>query len=132
MSRPSILVLDTLDDRRELWCLLHRLSPRRRVSFLADCCDRVRRPDGAGPVASRRMAPAVALAYRCGRADDRLTTEVYGDLLVLACQWGLDLAAAAAALEGRVRRRGDRRDGPPAASASTPSAAPARTPCSTG
>lgn len=103
MNHPSLLTMDTRDDRVELWHLLHRLSPRRRVSFLAWCCGKVRRPDGAGPVASSRMAPAVESSYRCDAADVRLTNEVYGDVLVCAAQWGLDLAAAAAELERRVR-----------------------------
>lgn len=101
----SLITLDTLDDRRELWHLLHRLPPRRRVSFLAWCCGKVRRPDGNGPVASSRMAETIAGAARCDRFDHRLTNEIYGDVLALSAQWGLDLAAAAAELERRVRDR---------------------------
>jgi hypothetical protein len=111
MTRPPILAIDTLDDRREVWHLLHRLPPARRVAFLADCCSRVRDCRGNRPVPSARMAPALAAARRCDRADHRLTTMLYTDLLMLAAQWGLDPAAAAVRLEAWVRR--------PAASACT-------------
>ncbi|VTT96582.1 unnamed protein product [Gemmataceae bacterium] len=103
MNHPSLLTLDTLDDRRELHTLLARLSPRARVSFLAWCCGQV--TGRVRPVASARMGSTVGAAYRCGRADDRLTNEVYGDLLSLAANYGFDLAAAAAELERRVRGR---------------------------
>ena len=108
-AKPSILTLDTLDDRRELHSLLHRLSPRRRVSFLAWCCRQVSGPNGTRPVASSRVGPTLEAAYRCSVADERLTNEMYGDVLALAAQWDLDLAAAARELEARVRRPGDRR-----------------------
>ena len=105
MTKPPILAIDTLDDRREVWHLLHRLPPARRVAFLADCCRRVPgNARGHRPTPSARMAPTVAAAARCDAADHRLTTLVYTDLLVLSSQWGLDLAAAAVRLEGWVRR----------------------------
>jgi hypothetical protein len=111
----SLLAVDTLDDRREIYHLLHRLSPRARVSFLAWCCTRVPASVKMRPVASPRMAPAVELAYRCAAADERLTAEVYGDLLAMAVVYDLDLAAAALELERRVRRPAS-----PSSSASPP------------
>lgn len=103
MNHPSLLSLDTLDDRRELHTLLCKLSPRARVSFLAWCCSQVN--GKLRPVASARMGETVDLAYRCGRADDRLTNEIYGDLLSLAANYRFDLGAAAVELERRVRGR---------------------------
>jgi len=124
VSSP-ILQLDTLDDRREMWHLLHRLPPRARVRFLAGQCAKVRArdPRGNGPVpgGSRHLAAA----YREDGADYRLTNEVYADLLVLAAQWGLDLAAAAAELMAAVRR-----PSAPAPPSSPRGSAAARTPCS--
>lgn len=103
MTSPTLLQLDTRDDRRELWHLFHRLSPTRRVAYLAWCCGRVCGPGQTRPTVSHRMTDTVVMAYRSGEYDLRLTNEVYTDVLVLAGQWGLDLAAAAVELERRVR-----------------------------
>lgn len=134
---PTLLAIDTLDDRREVWHLLHRLSPRDRVRFLARCCRRMTDAKGYGPrVSLWRMRGRIDASYRCGKADDGLTNEVYGDLLMLACEpWHLDLLAAAAELEQIARGRLTLSDPcpspPPAASPCAPGSAPARTPCST-
>jgi hypothetical protein len=103
------LTLDTKDDRRELWHLLHRLPPERRVAFLAGWCRvvRARDPRGCGPMPFG-MEGMVADARRCDRGDDRLTNAVYVDLVSLANQWGLDLAEVAADLEAAVRRPASR------------------------
>lgn len=97
--KPTYLTLDTLDDRRELFHLLHRLPPRARYGYLVRCCEAVK--DGLGnglfPVPSMRRM--VDEAGRCGRADDRLTNAVYGDILALAANRNLDLAAVALDLE---------------------------------
>lgn len=102
MSKPALLLMDTKDDRREIWSLLHRLDPRRRVRYLARCCRRVRaaHPAGHGPrVTFERMEARMVASYRCGKADETLTNEVYGDVLVLSSQWGLDLGLVALELE---------------------------------
>lgn len=102
---PPLLLLDTRDDRRELVVLLAKLSPAARVAFLGWCCSRCAGPNGTRPAPSvLRMGETIKMAYRCDRADNRLVNEVYADLLLLASQWGLDLAAAAAELERRVRQ----------------------------
>lgn len=111
--KSSLLVIDTLDDRREIWSLLHRLSPRDRVRFLARCCETVATVHGNGPKPSLfQMRDTVEQAYRCDRADDRLTNEIYGDLLALGTQWTLDLAAVAVELEQLVKRPGERTSRP--------------------
>ena len=102
-ANRSLFTLDTLDDRREIWALLHRLSPRARVSAVAWACSRVRTPSGRQPVVSSRLAPTVRAAHACDRADDRLTNELYGDLLALAANWDLDLGAVAVELQRRAR-----------------------------
>ena len=107
MSKPSILVLDTLDDRKEIWYLLHRLSPNRRVAFLDWCCSQVSGPNGTRPIPSRlRMAETIRMAYRCDNADLRLTNELYTDVIALGHQWQLDVGRAAVVLEQFVRRPG--------------------------
>lgn len=132
--KSSLLLLDTLDDRREIHSLLHRLSPRDRVRFLARCCRRVTDARGYGPrVSLWRMRERIDASYRCGKADDGLTNECYGDILVMAASWGLDLLAVAAELEQVARGRLTLSDPlpPPASSPCAPGSAPARTPCST-
>lgn len=101
--KSPLLAIDTLDDRREVHRLLGRLPPKVRVAFLEWCCSTARPVMGRLPVASRRMLPTVVMAYRCDRADLRVTNEVYTDLLVLAADYDLDLAAAAVELEKWVR-----------------------------
>lgn len=103
MTSPTLLQLDTRDDRREIWHLLHRLSPKRRAAYLAWCCSRVAGPGQTRPTVSHRMTETVVMSYRSGEHDLRLTNEVYTDVLALAAQWGLDLAAAAVELERRVK-----------------------------
>lgn len=104
--KPSYLVFDTLDDRRELHALLHRLPPAARVAFLEECCRRVAdaRGNGPRPVPSMR-AVMVPDAVRCDRGDDRLTAAVYSDIVALAHQHGLDLARVALDLERFARGR---------------------------
>ncbi len=103
--KPTYLVLDTLDDRREIHGLLARLPPAERVRFLERCCKRVP-ADGAGrlPVPSvRAMRDTADAARRCERSNERLTTEVYADLLSLAANYRADLAKFAVDLERRVK-----------------------------
>lgn len=109
MNHPSLLALDTLDDRREIYHLLRRLSPRRRVAFLADCCKQVRAktPNDTGPTPSLlRMGPTIKEAYRCDRANDRLTNMIYFDVLALSSQWHFDLGGCLPALVRLARAAG--------------------------
>ena len=99
----ALLRYDTLDDRREVFHLLHRLDPRRRVAFLRWACSRATGRHGRRPEPSPLMAEAVRLAYRCDRGDERLTNECYADYLALVAQWDLDQAAALAELVRWVR-----------------------------
>ena len=103
--KPAFLTLDTLDDRRELWHLLHQLAPALRVTFLDRQCGRVANPQTGNGPRPIQMGKLVREATRCGRGDERLTNAVYADLLALSSQWDLDLVAAAVELEQWVRRR---------------------------
>lgn len=131
MTKPPLLVLDTHDDRREIWHLLHRLPPPARVRFLAWCCSVVPGVRGNRPL-PQPMPEMVRDAMRCDRGDQRLTNSVYWDICVLSAQWGLDLRSAAGQLERLVRRPGYRLPPPPSSSACAPPAGPARTVCSSG
>lgn len=102
----SILLLDNLDDRREIWQLLHRLAPPRRVDFLRQCCAKVPPPRPRPAVA--RMAARLLAARTCGVADRGITNEIYYDLLYLSVNHDLDLGAAAVELEAVVSGRPSR------------------------
>lgn len=84
--KPSVLRLDTLDDRREIHRLLDRLPPGRRLAFLQWCCRQVPHP--------------VNVAHRSTGS----TFEVFFDLWKLGHQYELDMDAAARRLESLVRR----------------------------
>lgn len=104
--KPTLLLVDTKDDRREIWHLLHRLSPWDRVRFLGQCCERARLPNGVGPrVSTDRMKPRITASYREEKANEGLTNEVYGDILVLAAEWNIDMASVAVELEQIVRAK---------------------------
>lgn len=105
MTRPACLLLDSLDDRREIHRLLARLSPARRLAFLRDCCRRARLPghrDFTGP--SRKTVELAELARRDDSADRRLTLDVWFDLWHLATHYAFDLDDALARLVALCRR----------------------------
>lgn len=104
-QKPTYLTLDTLDDRRELWHLLHRLSPPRRLAYLTRCCEAVKDGLGNGLFPLPSMRRMVAEAMRCDRGDDRLTNAVYSDILQLAANRGLCLLAVALDLEGQAKEQ---------------------------
>lgn len=102
--KPTALIYDTLDDRREIWSLLHRLHPLRRVRFLRLCCQQVTLPGGSqSPAPSYRMHERIRAALRDDTADEWLTNEIYGDLFQLAHQWRLDLDTVTRRLEEVVK-----------------------------
>jgi hypothetical protein len=104
-AKPLLLACETLDDRREIHRMLHRLPPVERVRFLDRVAKRIRVPNSEGLGASWfRMNATIKEAYRCDRADLRLTNEVYADCVGLAVQWDVDLLAVAVELEQLVRR----------------------------
>ncbi len=102
----QLLTLDTKEDRREVWHLLHRLPPKVRVRFLEWCCKQV--PQGPGchlPVpAIWKMATTLDRAYRSDEEDTRLTNEVFMDVVQLWSTYSLDPLKTAMALENLVRR----------------------------
>lgn len=102
------IVLDTLDDRREIWHLLHRLHPYRRIRFLAWCCRLAARSGngrGGQPVVSHRMESRVDAAVRDDAQDYVLTHEIYTDFWCLVHQYGMDESVAAGELASLARER---------------------------
>jgi hypothetical protein len=100
----QLLVLDSRDDRRELHGLLHRLPPKRRLEFLEWCCKQVP-PAAKLPVpAVWKMRATVEQAYRCEKANEVLSNEIYCDLLQLFNVYHLDAMKTALELTALVRR----------------------------
>ena len=103
--KPTILTLDTLDDRREVWHLLHRLHPRRRVEYLSWCCKQVRGINGGtGPVPHGHGEMVRAAIRGDDAQDQRLTTTIYMELGMLASQQRIEMKDAAIMLEQFARR----------------------------
>lgn len=102
--KPSLLVIDTRDDRREIWHLLHHLPPRRRAQFLKWCCDQVANDAKGHRPMVRVTREEVQDAVRADDGDHRLTNSVYSLTLILGSQWKLDLVKAAVELESWVKR----------------------------
>jgi hypothetical protein len=103
----DIKSIDTLDDRREAWYLLHRLSPRHRFRFLHWLCQHAYLPRSKlHPQASWfRMGPRIRKATQGDdRQDYALTQEIYSDILALCLQYQLSAKFAVQSLEQAVRR----------------------------
>lgn len=104
MTKP--LILDTKDDRREIWHLLHRLPPHDRIAFIAWCCDRVKnRKHNPRPDVAKIRDRIRASVHGDDVADEWVTNECYADFWMLCVQYGLDSAVAGVQLEKVVRRK---------------------------
>jgi len=104
--KSPLLIVDSLDTRKEVWNLLKRLSPKRRIDFLSWCCQRAKLKKGRSrPFVARRTRELAALARWDSGADERLHHEVWGDLWQLVQFCGVDPAAACEQLARMVRER---------------------------
>lgn len=104
MSKPPLLIVDNLDTRREVWQLLKRLSPAKRIEFLTWCCERARPKRGQGkPFVNQKTLDLAAKARWDSGADERLHHEVWGDLWTLVNSFGLSPDAAQARLVQMAR-----------------------------
>lgn len=83
---PQFLNLE-LDDRRELWVLLDRLEPRKRILWLEWCCRQVSRPGMVVEVIS----------------SDGTVEDVFADAMTILNQNGLSLEVAGGKLVQMVR-----------------------------
>ncbi len=104
MPKPAFLVLDTLDDRREVHALLGKLSPTARREFIGWCCAQVTLgKTKIRPRPSVRSDPLTLAARRDDAADARHIMDSYFDFWKLCNTYGLDAVAAAEELERRVK-----------------------------
>jgi hypothetical protein len=100
--------MDTLDDRRELRRALAALPPIQRVAFVRHCVSLAKPIGNRHPklVMDARTSEAVKAAYHGDDdADDRLTNEMWGFLILLSAQWELSLSAVAKDLDAVARGR---------------------------
>lgn len=79
-----------LDDRREIWTILKRMTPGQRIDFVRWCCRQVNGPD---------RVSQVFVTSHTGTTD-----EAYRDLMHLEIAFHLDLKEALKYLEGVARR----------------------------
>lgn len=115
MSRATVLTLDTLDDRREVWTALIRgLTPVQRCDFLDWCCELLRAtsPPSVQHIARHAKANRVQMRNMIrlatqgdAVADAVLTNEIYADIAGLCHQWGLDYLTVARELESWAKGR---------------------------
>lgn len=93
--KSRLLILDTVDDRKEVYQSLLRLSPRSRLAWLAWCCERA-------PLPNSDKRPMVTPLSR-GEV-----WEVNLDFWSLVADFDFDPLVGAKELERRVRKRGRR------------------------
>lgn len=96
----SLLITSTREDRQDIRRMLSALEPLDRLRFLCEYVATINKP---GMMASARNMP-IAEAYRCDRADARVTDAIYMDLIVMASDRQADLDAAVNRLAGYVSR----------------------------
>lgn len=99
--------MENLDDRREVWHLLHALRPSRRYRFIRWCCKGCRVGSYVPKLwHTQRDLDRLKEAERTGGAADvQISNECYGYLWSMATQYGLDLAAVTITLEALTRGR---------------------------
>lgn len=105
--KNALLLVDSLSDRRDLWEILHRLHPFRRLKFLTWCCVSASRPHNPCPKPIREMADFARAAMRTDFDDLRLTNMIYLDLAAVGQQYDFDLGKAMIVLERWMRKGGD-------------------------
>lgn len=114
MTKPSVLLLDTLDDRREVvTSLLSSLSADARLAYLEWVCKFAWRtcPQLRLTVSSCRpdyvaMSSLLRESRKgCITSSYRLSNQVWTDLFHLCHQFGLDYGACLVELESRAKGR---------------------------
>ena len=103
----ELRAFDSLDDRREIYYLLARLPPRRRVQWLAHACSGAVIPQSrTRPHVSPKTWARAEACQRDDSLDEGLTTEVFFDFWTMAANYGLDVAKAIEALVRMARGKG--------------------------
>ena len=99
------LQYDSLDDRREIFRLLNRLPPLKRLAWMRFACSRARMPKGR--TQPRPAAKTVALAEQArwdSSASEKLTLDLYFDVWHLGVSFELDFDLVMNRLVEMVRR----------------------------
>lgn len=91
MSVKQLLILDSTDDRKEIFSLLTRLPPRQRLAWLRHCCSLCTLPHS-------KVHPVVPPTHN-GNA-----MEVFLDGWVLVRDYSLDMSVALTALVALARK----------------------------
>lgn len=105
-SKPGHVVHDNLDDRREIFYLLGKLSPSERLAWLEWACRHATLGHSqVRPAVARKTRELAARARWDSAADSRLTLEIYFDLFMLDVSFRVDFEALLKRLEAAVRRR---------------------------
>lgn len=102
--KPTYLVFDNLDDRREIFVLLTKLRPRQRWQFLrlsAQFCGSKPKPQIL--LDSNDTAMTLAAERGCEKSDDVVTNSVFRHLWHLAAQYELDMEATYCRVLGLVQ-----------------------------
>lgn len=99
------LFYDTLDDRREIYHLLHRLPPHKRIRFVDQCCHTAKLGRHHSTIRVSHSSRLLAdQARKCDRADQALTMDLYNDLWMLSTHYSFNLDNALSQLVRMVRK----------------------------
>jgi hypothetical protein len=104
--RSIITQFDNLDDRRELYRQFAAMPPMARYEFIHWACTQAKPIGQRTPslVMDARSREAVQLANRGDtKANDYVTAETWGFLLLLTATWGVPITRVIAALESVAR-----------------------------
>lgn len=103
--RPRILDHDNKDDRLEVYHLLSKLPPPKRLAWLDwACCRATLGTSQVRPVVQQKTRRLAAQARWDSAADARLTLEIFFDLWMLSINYRVDFEALLKGLERQVRR----------------------------
>lgn len=103
-DKPQLLQYDNLDSRREISYILSRLSPARRLRFLAWACTQARLgPSQIQPKISDKTWALAEQARWDSSASERLTLETYLDLWMLSINYRVNLDNLIRKLEAFAR-----------------------------
>lgn len=106
VAKPGYLLHDNLDDRREIFHLLNRLSPASRLGVLAHACREAVLPNSqVHPFVNSETRRLAEQARWDSAADERLTLTIFWDLWHLSVSFRLDFESLLKRLLRQVRRR---------------------------
>lgn len=94
-TKQRFLVYDTRDDRKEIFHLLKRLPPAKRIAFVSECCRKaVLGTSKISPRVAQKTRDLATQARWDSSADEKLTLDLFYDLWHLSVSYKFDLDAA--------------------------------------